>query len=241
MRLAVLAGGLLLAAAQAPEAGQSGAWRSLFDGKTLGGWHVAARPEDRGKGFWKVENGAIVCDSRGRRDHDYVWLVSDGEYRDFQLRLKVRSFRDSTGNAGVQVRSRYDGEAFWMNGPQVDIHPPAPWRTGLIYDETYEARRWIFPSLKNWEIGPESGPKKWLWRHADEEGGWNLVEVACRGLRIQTRVNGIAIADLDGAGVLDDEAHRRRRVGREGHIALQLHSRDELHIEFKDIEIRPFD
>jgi len=119
-------------------------WAPLFDGKTLKGWRVAAKPEDRDKGFWRVENGAITCDSRGRKDHDYVWLIHEKEFGDFELRLKVRGFRESTGNSGVQVRSRYDWQAFWLDGPQVDVHPPAPWRTGLIYDETRETRRWIF-------------------------------------------------------------------------------------------------
>jgi hypothetical protein len=235
----VLAGGLATVALALSGLAQEGGWRSLFDGVTLKGWHVAARTEDRAKGFWRVEGGAITCDSRGDKEHDYVWLVSDGEFGDFELKLKVRGFRDSTGNTGVQVRSRYDEQLSWMHGPQVDIHPPAPWRTGLIYDETRETRRWIFPSLKSWEIGEENGPKKWLWRYSDEGDGWNQLEVVCRGLRIRTVVNGVQIADFDGAGVLDDAAHRSHRVGREGHIALQLHSRDELRIQFKDIAIRP--
>ena len=46
------------------------------------------------------------------------------------------------------------------------------------------------------------------------------------------------MADFDGRGVLDDAAHRKHNVGMKGHIALQLHSRDELLIEFKDIRIR---
>jgi hypothetical protein len=57
------------------QAAPGGGWVSLFDGETLNGWHIAARPEDRGKDFWRVLDGAISCDSRGRKDHDYVWLV----------------------------------------------------------------------------------------------------------------------------------------------------------------------
>jgi xylan 1,4-beta-xylosidase len=216
-----------------------GGWQSLFDGRTLGGWHVAARPADQGRGFWSVRDGAITADSRGRKDHDYVWLVSDAEYGDFELALQVRGFPESSGNSGIQVRSRYDDALGWMHGPQVDVHPPAPWRTGLIYDETRETRRWIFPSLEDWRIEPAQGPKEWSWHSPDEGDGWNDVRIVARGPRLRTVVNGVVIADFDGAGVLDDAAHRRHRVGLRGHLALQLHAHDELLIQYRNIRIRP--
>jgi hypothetical protein len=213
-------------------------WISLFDGKTLNGWHVSARPEDREKGFWKVQDGTITCDSRGRKQHNYVWLVSDQEYADFELKLKVRGFRESPGNSGVQVRSRYDEEAFWLDGPQVDVHPPGPWRTGLIYDETRGTRRWVFPSMKDSKIEQAQGAKEWKWKISDEGDGWNDVVIVCTGTRIRTTVNGVAIADFDGKGILDDEGHRVRNVGLRGHIALQLHTGDDLYIQYKDILVR---
>jgi hypothetical protein len=210
-------------------------WRSLFDGKTLTGWRVAAKPEDRGKMFWQVRDGAIVCDSLGRKDHDYVWLMSEEEFGDFELTLEVRGFAESPGNSGVQFRSRYDEALSWLDGPQMDIHPPAPWRSGLIYDETRETRRWIFPSLKGSSIEQSQGAAKWKW----DATGWNRVRLVCRGLKVRTEVNGVPVADYDGSGVLDDEAHRRHNVGMTGHLALQLHIKDELRIEYRNIRIRP--
>jgi hypothetical protein len=209
-------------------------WVRLFDGSTLAGWYAASKPADRHKTFWSVRDGAITCDSLGRKDHDYVWLMREGEFADFELTARVRGFRESPGNSGIQVRSRYDENAGWLDGPQVDIHPPAPWRSGLIYDETREARRWIFPSLPNWDIDASQGPAKWKW----EADGWNEIRIVCRGARIQTWVNGLPIADLDGEGLLNDEAHRSRRVGMSGQIALQLHSKDELRIQYKDLLLR---
>ena len=52
--------------------GQENPWIPLFNGKDLMGWHIACLPRDAEKTFWKVEDGAIVCDSVGRGDHDYV-------------------------------------------------------------------------------------------------------------------------------------------------------------------------
>jgi hypothetical protein len=59
-----------------------------------------------------------------------------------------------------------------------------------------------------------------------------------RGTRITTVINGVTIADYDGAGRLDDETHRTRNVGMKGRIGLQIHPGDELLIRFKDIEVR---
>jgi hypothetical protein len=225
----------LVLAASPPPAG----WVSLFDGKTLTGWRVSSKPEDRDRRFWKVENGAITCDSRGRKDHNYVWLMTDREFGDFELKLKVRSFRDSPGNSGVQVRSRYDTAACWLDGPQIDVHPPAPWRTGLIYDETRGVQRWISPSLPSAAIDASYAPKGWKWKYADEGDGWNDLHILCRGASIRTVVNGVPITDFNGAGILDDEKHAARNVGLRGHIALQLHTGDDLYIQYKDIVIKP--
>ncbi len=209
-------------------------WTKLFDGKTLNGWHVQCVPADRDKTFWNVQDGAIVCDSMDSTDHDYVWLLTDQEYDDFELRMKVRSYADSPGNSGIQVRSRYDDQAQWLDGPQVDIHPPGGWRSGLIYDETRGHKRWIFPSLESWAIKPAQGPTQWKWNR----DGWNDVYIRCQGTRILTKINGLTIADYDGDGVLDDQWHEKYNVGMKGHIALQLHRSDRLLIAFKDIYLR---
>lgn len=213
---------------------EAGRWQSLFDGKTLTGWRVECKPADRGKTFWSVREGAIACDSVGRKEHDYVWLVSEAEFADFELEFEVRGNAASTGNSGMQFRSRYDQELGWLHGPQIDIHPPAPFRTGLIYDETREARRWIHPSLKDWQIAPGDAPHAFHWN----AGGWNRIRLVCAGTRVKSWLNGSPVADYDGAGVLDDEAHRRRRAGMQGHFALQLHSGDELRIEYRSIRVR---
>ena len=209
-------------------------WTSLFDGKTLDGWHIKALEADRSKAFWSVNEGTIFCDSMEDADHNYVWLMTDYEYADFELRLKIRSYGESTGNSGIQVRSRYDDEAGWLDGPQVDIHPPDGFRSGLIYDETRGTRRWIYPSLSGAGIEAAQGPKHWEWNR----DGWNDVYIKCEGTRIQTVINGYVIADYDGAGLLDDTEHRAYNVGLKGHIALQLHIGCQLRMAFKDIYIR---
>ncbi len=219
-----------------------GPWTSLFNGKDLSGWVVQCQPQDREKTFWSVERGAILCDSMGRKDHNYVWLMTEKEFADFELKLKFQAFKDSPGNSGLQFRSRFD-ETFSggrLDGPQVDIHPPAamPWRTGMIYDETREERRWISPSLKNSRMDPALKPPRHVFKYAEDGTSWNELTLICQGTRVKTILNGVVVTDWDGAGVLDNAAHVQHNVGRVGQFALQLHTKDELRIRFKDIRVR---
>ena len=222
-------------------------WEDLYNGSNLKGWSVTCLPSDKDMVFWKSENGYIECNSTGQPEHDYVWLITDNEYADFHLKLKFQVFQSSPGNSGVQFRSLYDFNdpghpGGWLNGPQADIHPPDPLRVGLIYDETEGNRRWIHPSLENWEMIPEKAPESAHFTrlvYADKDpDNWNSLEIIAEGMHIQTIVNDLKVTDYDASGILDDENHIARNVGTSGKIALQLHSGDELLIRFKDIKVR---
>jgi len=230
---------LLLTPAVSSQDG-SGQWKSLFDGQTLNGWTIKSRPQDRDKhDYWKVEDGTITAETPAGSDHHYIWLLTEEEFDDFELRMKVQTYSSTTGNSGVQVRSRYDDQAGWLDGPQVDIHPPGPWRCGFIYDETREAKIWLYPDVgRPANAKPEHAPKGWKWFHADQQDRWNDVRIICQGTKIKTIINGVTVADYDGAGRLDDAAHRKRDVGLNGHIGLQIHPGHELLIRFKDLRIK---
>jgi len=218
---------------------QSSDWVSIFNGRDLSGWEVQCKPADRQHQFWKVEDGVIVADSMDIPRHDYVWLITKKEYTNFALRLKFQVFTNSPGNSGVQVRSRYDTNAFWLDGPQVDINPPAPWRTGMIWDETRGVQRWIYPNLpKGQWVKPEQAPSGMKFFFSHQSPAWNELEITVQGNRIHAVLNGVVVTDFDGTGILDDEIHQKRRVGNCGHIALQIHTGDRLKIHFKDIWLR---
>ncbi|WP_111710250.1 3-keto-disaccharide hydrolase [Lutibacter citreus] len=225
----------------------NGTWTSLFNGENLNGWEVMSIKEDKKYNFWTVKNGAIEVNSMGTPDHDYMWLQTNKEYADFVLKLKFQSHRESPGNSGVQIRSRYDMQTVeksgkgkgWLDGPQVDIHPSGSWRTGLIYDETRGHQRWIYPSLPNWEIKKETYAKKLVPHYfADEAPYWNDLVIICKGNRIKTIVNNIVVSNYDGTGILDDVWHKKYKIDKKGHIAFQLHRNNQLKIAFKDIVIK---
>lgn len=230
-----------------PQSPDKAEWTALFNGENLEGWEIKKVASDRGYDFWSVEDGAIVVNSLGTPDHDYIWLQTKEEYADFELQLKFQSYRESPGNSGVQIRSRYDSTGTvegsqaigWLDGPQVDIHPTGPWRTGYIYDETRGHQRWIVPDLPDWRMDSATyAPAKYLHYFSDEAPFWNELRIICNGNQIKTMVNGITIVDYDGTGLLDDEWHQKYGIHEKGHIALQLHRGDELKMAFKAIRIR---
>jgi hypothetical protein len=218
---------------------EDGEWKRLFNGANLDGWTVKCRPADAGRNFWRVEDGTILADSMDAKGHDYLWLMTERQYGDFVLRLRFQAYRDSTGNSGVQVRSRYDDAAGWLDGPQVDIHPPGPWRTGMMWDETRGNQRWIFPDVPRGKWVDQSmaiGRPKFF--YSGDEPAWNDLVITVKGLTVRTQLNGVLVTDFNGAGIIDSPAHQKHSVGTSGHIALQIHKGDQLRIRFKDIEIR---
>ncbi len=222
-------------------------WVPLFNGKDLKGWEVKGVKEDQHHNFWSVQEGAIRVNSLGIPNHNHNWLMTKKEYADFELKLKFQSYRESPGNSGIQIRSRYDDNGKvkgsnlvgWLDGPQIDINPSDPWRTGFIYDETRGHQRWIYPDLPDWNIDNSTFvPESFQHYYADEPPYWNDLVIVCKGNHITTIVNNIVIADYDGTGVLDDVWHQKYKVDKSGFIALQLHTNDELKLAFKDIFIK---
>jgi hypothetical protein len=202
----------------------------LFDGKSLAGWTIQCLPKDRefAPKAWTVDRGAILANTIGRRDHFYIMLMSDRQYGDFVLRLRIQTERNVNGNSGIQIRSRYNPQTGWMEGPQIDINPPGPAQTGKLWNEGPGEHRWL---------SNETVPGQKFF-YADEGDGWNDLEITAQGTKIRTVLNGVKVVDYDGAGVLDDELHRKAGVGLRGQIGLQIHSADELKLRFKDIRIR---
>ena len=222
-------------------------WEALYNGENLDGWKVYCTPEDSGKEYWTAQGAYIEANSMGDKDHDYFWLATEREFSDFHLKLKFQVFKSSAGNSGVQFRSSFDDSdtaraGGWLNGPQVDIHGPNPVRAGLIYDETENVRRWIYPSLPDWNIhadqAPEAAHQTELFYFEDDPEVWNEMEIICEGMHVVTIVNGNKVTDFDAEGILNDELHKVRNSGEKGFFALQLHTHDELKIRYKDIYVK---
>ncbi|MEH6588700.1 MAG: DUF1080 domain-containing protein [Halioglobus sp.] len=95
---------------------------SVFDGRSLAGWHVS------GDAQWSVDNGEIV--SAGAGDG---YLYSDAIFGDFELRAEF--WVDATTNSGIYIRCQdidniHPDTCFELN--IWDQHPKQEARTGSI-------------------------------------------------------------------------------------------------------------
>lgn len=146
------------------------AWKPLWDGKTLAGWHVI------GKGAWTVEDGALV----GRHaagEPEFGHLVTDAEYGDFTLRVKYKTV---TGNSGVYFRIAEKGFS-GVSGFQAEIDPQRD--AGGLYETN--GRSWVAHPT------PEQ-VATWF-----RPGEWNEMTVAAHGTKITVTVNGKISAEID--------------------------------------------
>jgi hypothetical protein len=216
---------------------------SLFNGTDLASWSVKCRSADSSKEYWTVEEETIQVDAIP--GHDYMWLYTDNEYGDFILQLKFQAFQSSPGNSGVQIRSRYDlnDGGGWLNGPQIDIHPHGTYRIGYVYDETRGYQRWIHPDAPNSTFPANliDGVPQAEFYWSNEGDGWNSLLISFIGMKIKTVFNGVVRTDWDATGIMDDNIHKNLGVSDRAHIALQLHTGDELLMRFKDIYIYDID
>lgn len=145
-------------------------WVSLFDGKTLEGWHQV------GDGQWVVEDGAIVGKTQAAAKL-YGLLVSDAVYSDLAVRFKFKSIK---GNSGFYIRMELE-KPDKAHGLQIEVDPRNS--TGGIY-ESY-GRAWIS------QPKPEEVAKYFK---LDE---WNEMEITAQGGNVTVRVNGVESARLE--------------------------------------------
>lgn len=116
------------ACASAQHASNDG-WYSLFDGRTLDGWHASENPAT-----FSVANGEIVV--HGPRAHlFYEGSVHQHDFRDFELMLDVLT--KPGANSGVFIRTAFQTEGWPSNGYEVQVNNTfaQDWRrTGSLYE-----------------------------------------------------------------------------------------------------------
>ena len=154
---------------------QTNGWKSLFDGKSLKGWHQL-----NGKAKYEIVNGAIVGTTVAGEPNSF--LVTDVDYGDFILELELKV---GEMNSGIQIRSEstpeYDKGR--VHGYQVEVDPSDRAWSGGIYDEA--RRGWLYQT----EINP-AGKK------AFNKTGWNKYRIEAIGPIIRTWINDIPVTYL---------------------------------------------
>ncbi|HVU86020.1 MAG TPA: DUF1080 domain-containing protein [Pirellulales bacterium] len=194
---------------------------SIFDGKTLNGWHVSAQTghsgasQHRSGGRWGVEDGAITGSQDTPGNGGIV--LTDKAYGDFEVVVEMNN--DFGPDSGLFLRSTEKGQAYQY---MVDYH--AGGNLAGIYGEGLSGGI----SLRNFDfvdkvtdirphdcpfplpIKPVDWPK--LWQH----GKWNELRARIVGNppTITTWINGVRFMEFTDV---------EKRHPDSGGIALQVH------------------
>jgi hypothetical protein len=217
----------LAALAESPDAE---GFVSLFDGKTLEGWHGL-------EGYWSVKDGAITG-SETKANSKQTFLVCDKPYADFELHYKYK-FNTNEGNSGVQFRSKViDEKTSRVGGYQADNDAQRNY-DGSIYDEAGvaggrgtmsnrgEKTAWDTSNQRHSTPLRESNQRL---QKSIKQGDWNDVILTVQGDHITYVINGRLMTDLT-----DDSP----KALKDGVIALQLHQGFTMEVQYKDVKIKP--
>jgi hypothetical protein len=249
-------------AAEAPPEG----FRSLFDGKTLAGWHALPRAQAakapkggqagdpdslyerslRSRGKWTIEDGILTGGQDPPGSGLGAYLVSDEAFGDFELLIDARpDWRVDTGilvrtvpqgNVGFQVlldhRPRGGIGGYYGNG----LWAFHAWNYGFTGETDKDGR--LLRLLPQEPSEPVKGNSRVpldfaapaevflkVWKLND----WNRFRIRSVGAvpHLTTWINGEKIAELDTAKMQSpgwDPQAAMEKVGRTGHIALEVHS-----------------
>jgi 3-keto-disaccharide hydrolase len=150
----------------------AGAWRSLFDGKSLDAWRTyksEAPPEK-----WVIADGVLSKDGNASD------LVSKEEFGDFEVQFDWRI--GEAGNSGFFYRGSEDEEAIYWTGPEYQLLDDIKARdnktrnhcAGSVYD-LYDA--------------PEG--------HLKPVGEWNVTRIVAKGAHVEHWLNGFKMVEYE--------------------------------------------
>ena len=211
---------------------------SIFDGKTLTGWHK--NPERIGHGTggrWVVESGVISGEQDPPGSGNGGILLTDEKFKDFELLIDLKP--DWGVCSGLFVRANDKGQCFQM---MVDYHDRG--NVGHIYGEGtggFNTRPYdIFGEEKDGQlvklsakpaepanpVTPTCTSDEWL--KAWKVNGWNTARVRVVGNppAITTWINGLKVNEFDGTKFEAknyDKAKVAETLGAAGSISVQVH------------------
>ena len=118
--LAIIAAATLLATGCSSPSGNKTAgatsqkaWRPLFNGKDLAGWHnfksTAIKPG------WQVKDGTLACVD----PHNAGDLCTDEKFDWFELELEFKMA--PAANSGIMYHVTDEGGAAWATGPEIQL------------------------------------------------------------------------------------------------------------------------
>jgi hypothetical protein len=199
--------------------------RSLFDGRTLAGWHADVPAADTNPSLraFVVRDGKLV--SLGEpRGH----LITDADHRDYRLEVEYR-FPGTPGNAGVLVHASTPRALYAMFPRSIEVQM----QSGDAGDFWCILEDIAVPDMERRrgpraEWGTTEGKGRRILNLTDGSekplGQWNTMVIEAVGRSLRVWVNGALVND--GTDATADH----------GRIALQSEGSE---VEFRKVELTP--
>ena len=217
-----------------------GKWTSLFDGKTLNGWHVV------GYGYWCVKDGMIIG-VRERPGKGGFLFTDKDTYKDFELVMEVKT--DYGCDSGIHLRDVSDGESESGDGYQCCLDYAPNFTFGGFYYKAAkeEFKFWreswpfVFKDEKDIKENQYKNDKNKMWISPDEwtkvfnPNSWNQIRIRIEGepAQYQCWINGVKAVEY--------QCEKSWNKG-EGKIGMQIINdpnwREGGKIHFRNIQVR---
>jgi uncharacterized protein YciI len=179
----------------------------LFDGRTFTGW------EGDTNNTWRMDHGALVGGSLTQTVPHNAFLCASREFKNFDLRLKVKLTGTGFVNGGIQFRSqRLKDPAYEMAGYQADMGE-GYWAS--LYDESRRNRTLAHPYAVQLP-------------HILKQNDWNDYVIRCEDNHIRLWLNGVLTVDYTE----DDKS-----IPLSGLIGVQIHGGGKAEASYKDITV----
>lgn len=209
--LSLLTLSCLSLSSRADERSASGeGFTSLFDGKTMAGWHNVY---DWGK--IEVVDGEIHLTGEKK-----FFVVTDKSYSDFVFEADIL-LPDGQANSGFMFRAHVAPNKVTGYQAEVDGDANRKWSGGL-YDEG--RRMWFISPIK----GDKASEEAFRARAGDafKRNDWNTYRITCKGSHLKIEVNGVVTTDVEDA------------TDASGPIAIQHHGEKGKTYRFRNLRIK---
>ncbi len=152
---------------------QKAKWVTLFDGKSIKGWHIYNKANEPISG-WHVMNGVMM--THGKNGN----ITTDKEYGDFILEFEFNVM--PKGNSGVlyKVVERPDLDEPYLSGPEFQVIDDVNYPDALENNQKTGANYGINPPLNLAATKPA--------------GEWNKGKIVVKNNKIEHFLNGVKVA-----------------------------------------------
>ena len=153
-------------------AASPGAWRTLFDGKTLDAWRGYKRAEI--PAGWTVVNGTLA------KDRPVADIVSKDEFGDFELEVEWKI--GEAGNSGIFYRGTEEYDHVYWSAPEYQLLDDIKGSDNKTRLTCAGAAYGLYPS-------PEG--------HLRPVGEWNKTRIVARGSHVEHWLNDFKLLEYE--------------------------------------------